>query len=99
MFVTLEVSKILIFKEVKEKQLLNINLISVIYLVLNLDKSNDINEKQLLNIYFIFVTRDVSKFEIFNVYRLEHPSNIPTIEITFIVLKLDKSNELKYLQL
>ena len=69
--------------EVKRKQLLNIEPISVTLEVLNDDKSNEVKWLQLLNIETIFVTFEVSKLDKSNEVKASQLLNIELILLLF----------------
>ena len=66
---------------------------------MKLTKFNSFKDEQLLNKLAREVTEDVSKLNNSKLFRDIHPENILFIEITKVVLKLDKSIEVKELQL
>ena len=66
---------------------------------MNFDKSNDSKQVQEWNMLLIFVTEEVSKLLISNIFNLTQLWNIPAILVTFVVLKLltSKSNKFWHL--
>jgi hypothetical protein len=67
--------------------------------VLKDDKSNEVKELHSLNIELKEFTILVSKLSIINSFKLLQPENILAILLTFLVLKFDKSKDIKLVQL
>ena len=54
-----------------------------------------VTDEQPLKILFIVITLDVSIFDKFNFFKLQHPENISFIFFNLLVFKLDKSTSVK----